>query len=77
MENNIKLINLVTEPISARELFEFIYKKPFVNEFLQHPLKYNIKTIKARVLNGKNGYIQNRETLLNEIKRYVLNFEAC
>ncbi len=71
VENDLKTVNLATEPLSAREIYEYIYKREFINELNGKVSNYDFRTKHARVLGGDAGYIQNREQLLKEIKDFV------
>ena len=71
MRNNIKKINLVSEPISASMIYQYLSKSEFENHILKSPLKYNLKTKYDVLFNGSNGYIFNKEFILNEITEFV------
>jgi hypothetical protein len=72
LENNIKTLNIATEPISASELYEYIYNKPFDNQILDNPIVYNYKTKYYKIFNGYNKYIFNKEIVMKELKEFVL-----
>lgn len=71
IENNIKILNIATEPFSISELYEFIYEKPFVNEICDNPPYYNFKTKYAELYGGNNGYIFSKEEVMNDIKEFI------
>jgi len=71
LDNNIKLLNLATEPINAGELYRYIYGKEFINELSNNAIEYNMKTKHANLFNGENGYIYNKEYLLEDLKKFV------
>lgn len=71
MENNIRLLTIATEPILSSELYEFIYKKTFKNECAtSYPIEH-LKSIHAEALGGKNGYLYNKQQLLEDIKCFI------
>jgi len=70
--NDIKLIHLVTEPISASELYQKLFNEPFINEKSFSYPKYNIKTKYASYWNGKNGYLDDKQNVIEDIKIYVM-----
>lgn len=71
LENNIKILNLATEPISATEIYHTVFNDEFKNEIMDQPFKYNFKTKYDKVFNGKDGYIYSKEQVLDEIKKYI------
>ena len=71
MENNIKILNLAVEPVNVSELYKFIKKKEFCNEVLENIPNYNFKTKYAEIFGGKNGYIFDKNFVLNDIKKFV------
>lgn len=71
LDNNIKLLHLATEPISASELYEYLSGGKFVNELNNSPAKYNYKTVYDHRFGGTNGYISKKDTVLSEIKEFV------
>lgn len=74
LKNNIKLWHPATEPISAKELYEYVIGKTFNNELNGIPFNYNYKTIYDEVFNGKNGYILNKDQILENIKEFIKNY---
>ncbi len=70
LEDNIKILNLATEPILAGELYQYIYQKPFVNELKKDPFNYNVRT---KYFEG--GYIFNKNFVLEDVKNFVKEYE--
>lgn len=69
--NNLKLLNLATEPITVAELYEFINNSKFVNELDGRIPNYNYKTKYDKFFNGENGYIFNKDFIKEDIKKFV------
>jgi hypothetical protein len=69
-ENNIKTINLTSEPISAHEMAGECFGINFDNITEKPPVRYNMKTKYSSVFNSPDGYIYNKQTIINEIKSY-------
>ena len=70
--NNIKKLNIATEPIEVSELYTYLYPdKNFKNEISDNIPNYNFKTKYSELFGGKNGYIQSKEVILKDIKEYV------
>lgn len=71
LDNNIKILNLATEPISIEELYNYIKGKKFKNEITDNIPNYNFKTQYDNIYDGKNGYIFDKEFILEDIKKFV------
>jgi hypothetical protein len=71
LNTGIKKINLVTEPIRVSELYKYLAGEIFCNELAAQPYNYDLKTIHSNALNGENGYIFNKQFILEEIKEFV------
>lgn len=71
LRNKIKKLNLATEPVSISELYEYIKGTTFVNEEFKEPFKYDFKTKYDKLFGGNQGYIFDRRTILDDIRRFV------
>lgn len=71
LKNNIKLLHLATEPISASELYEYLAGGLFKNEINFAPVVYDYRTKYSQIFYGENGYIMNKTQVLEDIKRFV------
>jgi hypothetical protein len=71
LTNKIPLLHLATEPLSAGEVYEYIFNRPFVNEISMRPFSYDFKTKYSNLYGGNNGYIFDRKRMLNEINEFV------
>ena len=71
MENNIKVLNIATEPITVSELYKYIKNENFTNEILENVPNYNFKTKYEKLFDGRNGYIISKENVLKDIKKFV------
>lgn len=71
LKNNIKTLNLATEPITINELYKYIKGKEFTNEISNNIPNYNFKTKYDYIYNGKNGYIFDKDFVLEDIKKFV------
>lgn len=70
-ENKIRVINLVTEPISAKELYYKLFKKDFNNTLPRLKQYYNLKTKHDLVFGGEKGYIYSKSEVLERIKTFI------
>lgn len=71
MENDIRLMCLATEPISASELYCHIFSEEFKNEFAKAPASYDMRTIYSGLFDGKSGYISDKHSVMDEIREFV------
>lgn len=69
--HNLDLLHLATEPISAAELYKYIYQTDFQNHLDSTPASYNYKTLHADLFGGHDDYIFDKETVLKDIKSFV------
>ena len=69
--NNIRLLHLATEPVSAGELYEYLTGEQFDNKLDTPPACYDFRTAHDTLFGGRNGYICGRETVLEEIREFV------
>ena len=76
MENDIRVLNLATEPITIGELYKYIKNEEFKNEVAKVVPHYDFKTRYDKIFNGKNGYIFDKEFVLKDIKEFVNNMEG-
>lgn len=71
IKNNIKLLNLAVEPVSVNEIYKEIKGTDFVNEVAKVIPQYDYKTKYAESFGGNNGYILNKEHILDDIKKFI------
>ncbi len=71
LNENIRIINLVTEPVSSKYLYKKIMNEEFNNELNREPFNYDIRTVNDYILKGKNGYIQNKDDEINELCEFI------
>ena len=70
-KNGIRLWHPATEPVSAAEVYEYIYGKEFKNEFAATPADYDYKTIHSGLFGRSDGYISGKKEILEAIKMFV------
>ena len=71
LKQNINKINMAVEPVRIDELYRYVFNEDFVNEVLEIPPVQNFKTIYSDRLGGKDGYIVDKQIVLDEIKQFV------
>lgn len=75
LKENITLWHPATEPVSAGELYQFLTGRLFENELGGTPADYNYKTKYEEVFHGENGYICNKEEIMQMIMEFIKNYE--
>lgn len=71
LDNNLRILNISTEPFSINELYNYLYNKDFDNKLNKEVANYNMKTIHYELFDGFDGYIMNKEQVMKEIKKIV------
>lgn len=71
LENNIKLLNLATEPVTSNEVYKKVYNEEFTNEITNNVPHYDYRTKYYELFDGNDGYIYDKEYVLEDIKKYV------
>lgn len=77
LDNNIKLLNIATEPICIQDIYEKIFHTNFVNELNASIPEYDYKTIYSSLFGGNNGYIFSKEQIIQEIITFVESHRRC
>lgn len=72
LNNKLKLLNIVTEPISAAEIHKYVTGNDFKNELSNSPFNYDIKSIYARLFGGENRYMVDKAEELSDLMDYVV-----
>ena len=71
LNNDLTILNLATEPVSVSELYYHLTNDKFVNEINPYPPKYDFRTKYDYLFGGNHGYIYNKDTVLQEIIKFV------
>lgn len=71
LKNDIKLWHPATEPVSAAEIYKYLTGENFVNEIMAKPAYYDYKTVHSEIFGGRNGYINSKIEVLNQIKDFI------
>ena len=69
--NNLRKINLVSEPCNAGEVYQTIKNRKFDNELSVDPPLYNCKTKHFSMFGGENGYIYDKKFVINDLKLFI------
>ncbi len=71
LENGIRKINLVTEPVETGELYRYLTGHEFCNYLPAVPYDYDLRTVYDGLFGGHDGYIYDKGHMLAEIRDYV------
>ncbi len=71
IENNIKLLNIATQPIEIGALYKVLTGEEFVNHVAAQPPYYDFKTKHAAAFGGADGYMQTADFVYGDIKKFV------
>ena len=71
IENGVKVMNIATEPVTIAEIYKAITGEEFVNELSNPVPHYDFRTENFEIFGGKDGYIQTKEFVLNDIREFI------
>lgn len=74
LEQDIRLLNIATQPVSVSEVYSALCDKSFDNEITQNPPYYNYKSKHAEAFGGKDGYFATKEDVLRDIVEFVKRY---
>ena len=76
LKNDIRLWHPAVEPVSAGELYEYLTGDSFVNELGGIPADYNYKTVYSETFGGKDGYISNKDSIMELIQSFINSYRG-
>lgn len=71
LKNDIKLLHLATEPVSAGEVYKYLTGEEFRNELSGNPVSYDYQTRYSQYFSGEGKYIINKDGVKREIKNFI------
>lgn len=71
IEQNIKLLNIAVEPVKAADVYERVMGEKFANEIADNPPYYDYRSVHARSLGGKKGYLFDEAFVLEDVARFI------
>ncbi len=76
LENNLKLVNLATEPVRTDEIAKYCFDMDFTNEPEGvNAGSYDFRSKYAAVFGGRDGYLYSKQQELDDIKTFVTKAE--
>jgi nucleoside-diphosphate-sugar epimerase len=70
-ENNLRLINFATEPVSVREIAKECFGIEFINNLNSPASNYKMYTKYGYLWESKNHYIYSKSSVLKDLKNFV------
>lgn len=64
-----------TEPVSAAEIYQYLTGEVFDNQISAVPVYYDYRTKYAELFGGRDGYLLNKQQVLEEIRRFVSDYK--
>ncbi|HBF38548.1 MAG TPA: hypothetical protein DDW50_14675 [Firmicutes bacterium] len=71
LKQGLRLLNITSEPLPVKEIYEYVYHQEFTNIMNSRPARYDIRSIHAGLFSGENGYIFNKQFVLDDIQCFV------
>ena len=71
LEAGLRLFHPATEPVLVSELYYYLTGNPFINFLPGTPANYDYRTIHDYLFGGNNGYIGNKDDVMEDIRRFV------
>lgn len=70
-KNDVKVLNLATEPIVVNEIYKAVYGKDFVNELNNPVPNYDFYTVHGKLFQNQGNYISSKKEVLEEIVHFI------
>ncbi|EJU23470.1 NAD dependent epimerase/dehydratase domain protein [Peptoanaerobacter stomatis] len=72
INEDIRLLNISTYPLSAKEIAKSCFNEEFTNELKNEDIvDYNIKSIYSLRYNGSDGYLYSKNSVIVDLKKYI------
>ncbi|WP_026377273.1 hypothetical protein [Aestuariibacter salexigens] len=71
LEKDIRLIHFATQPIRTSELMKHCFNKNVGYSDKENSVVYDIKTKFSNILEGRDGYLLDKEQVFSEIKSFI------
>ena len=67
----LNLINVTSEPLSVRDVAREVFELDFANQLDAPPALFDVRSKHAALFGGRNGYLYDRATVLDELRAFV------
>jgi nucleoside-diphosphate-sugar epimerase len=71
LENNIRVLNITSEPTSVAEVARVCLGRDFTNAVEAEPARYDYRSCHAQLFGGNNGYLYSKQQVLADLEKYV------
>ena len=72
LDAGLTLLNLSTQPLSAREIYAYLTNGgQFTNELPGAPVRYDMRSRHAALFGGANGWCYEKQTVLRDLQRFM------
>lgn len=75
-KNNLKLINLFTEPLSTFEIIECFFPDKEIGGSAIPKVSYDLKTKYSKLWNNSNGYICSKNDVLQKLSKFINDYKS-
>lgn len=71
LKHKLHMVTVTSEPLSAAEIYQYVYGVPFHNEIKDNYPMQNYLEPNAHLLGGNNGYLFTKKEILTDIKSFI------
>jgi hypothetical protein len=75
--SKLLLVNLFTEPILTRDILESFFPGKTVGQCASPSADYDLRSRHAALFGGHDGYVLDRQTVLDELARYITKEQSA
>ena len=75
LNNNLKTLNVATEPISAKEIAKYAFEMNFNNRPTAEPVRCDFHTKHAELWGRNSKYLYDKKEVLEDIKKFVESYK--
>lgn len=76
MDNDVKLINLFTEPISTQEIMDISFSNIHINDNKADEFHYNLYSKNAKYWNKKGNYIYTKDEIKEQLIEFISQYKG-
>lgn len=76
LEHRLELINFATQPVRVHEVVSAAFGFSFDNRPGTPPARYDFRSEHAELFGGHDGYLYDRDTVLNELRDFVVRYRS-
>ena len=77
LDNKLKLLHITSEPVKTSEIAQEVFGQTLVAPEGTKAGSFDLKSIHDQTFGGQNGYLYNKQQVLDEIKNFVKSEQAA